>query len=86
MKDPFFVDKCYLMVESSPHTYEYSSYDPRWKTIMKEEYNSLQKNDTWELVDLPLERNLVKCKWVYKTKFVADVLPFKYKEKFAAKG
>ena len=53
---------------------------------MKEEYSSLQKNDTWELVDLPAGINLVKCKWVYKTKFVADGSPFKYKEKMVDKG
>ena len=52
MKDPLFVEKCYLMVESDPHTYEYVVHDPIWKTAMKEEFSSLQKNNTWELVDL----------------------------------
>ena len=52
---------------------------------MKEEYNSLQKNTTWELVDLPQGRKLVKCKWVYKTKFAADGLPLNYDEIFVAK-
>ena len=39
---------------------------------MKEEFISLQKSNTWELVDLPPGRKLVQCKWVYKTKFAAD--------------
>ena len=39
---------------------------------MKEEYSSLHDNNTWELVDLPPGRKLVKCKWVYKTKFDID--------------
>ena len=47
---------------------------------MKEEYKSLQKNNTRELVDLPLGRKLVKCKWVYKTKFATDGSTLKYKE------
>ena len=46
---------------------------------MKEEFSSLQKNNTWELVDLPAGRKLVQCKWVYKTKFAADGSPLKYK-------
>ena len=46
---------------------------------MKEEFHSLQKNDTWELVNLPPGRKLVKCKWVFKTKFAADGSPVKYK-------
>ena len=53
---------------------------------MKEEFISLQNNNTWELVALPPGRNLVQCKWVFKTKFVADVSPLKYKEILVAKG
>ena len=46
----------------------------------------LQKNDTWELVNLPPGRKLVKCKWVYKTKFAVDGSPLKYKARLVAKG
>ena len=53
---------------------------------MNKEYNSLQKNDTWELVNLPPRRKLVKCKWVYKNKFFDDGSPLKYKEISVAKG
>ena len=35
VKDPLFAEKCYLMVESDPNTYEYVLYYPRWKTSMK---------------------------------------------------
>ena len=52
---------------------------------MKEEFNSLQKNNTWELVDLPPGRNLVQCKQVYKTKFSSDGSPLKYKKILVAK-
>ena len=56
------------------------------ETTMKEEYHSLQKNETWELVNLPLGRKLVKWKWVFKTKFVADGSPMKNKEMLVSKG
>ena len=36
MKDSLFDEKCYLMIESDPQTYEYELYDPIWKTSMKE--------------------------------------------------
>ena len=52
---------------------------------MEEEFNSLQKSNTWELVDLPPGRKLVQYKWVYKTKLAADGSPMKYKEKLVAK-
>ena len=52
---------------------------------MKKDFISLQKNNTWELVDLPLGRKLVQCKWVYKTKFDTDGSPLKYKARLIAK-
>ena len=79
MKDPLFVENFYLMVESYTHTYEEAVNDPRWQAAMKEEFSSLQKRNTWELVDLPPGRKLVQCKWLYKNEFYADGSPLKYK-------
>ena len=59
MKDHMFDEKCYLMVESDPQTYDDAEGDPRWQAAMKEEFSSLQKSNTWELVDLPPGRKLV---------------------------
>src|SRR5713226_2345957 len=73
------------MVESDPQTYVYVAHDLRWKTTMKEEFSLLQKNNTWELIDLPPGRKLVQCKWVFKTKFSADGSPLKYNEILVAK-
>ena len=86
MKDPMFAKKCYLMVDSDPQTYGDAAGDPIWQTAMKEEFSSLQKSNTWELVDLPLGRKLVQCKCVYTTKFSADGSPLKYKAILVAKG
>ena len=41
------------MIDFDPQTYEDATHDPIWQPTMKEEFNSLQKNNTWELVDLP---------------------------------
>ena len=46
VKDPCFVDKCFLMVEYDPYTYEDACEDPIWKKTTKDEFHSLQKNDT----------------------------------------
>ena len=53
---------------------------------MKEEYISPHNNNTLELVNLPPGRKLVKCKWVFKTKFYVDGSPLKYKEILVSKG
>jgi hypothetical protein len=53
---------------------------------MKEEYKSLLANDTWDLVPLPKGRKLVRCKWVYRTKYELDGKVDKHKDRLVAKG
>lgn len=36
---------------------------------MAVEYVALMKNQTWDLIPLSKGKNLVGCKWVYKTEF-----------------
>jgi hypothetical protein len=57
-----------------------------WDTTMEDEYNSLLKNCTWDLVPLPKGRKLVRCKWVYRTKYATDGTIDKYKARLVAKG
>ena len=60
--------------------------DPRWKAAMNEEMKSLQKNETWELVDRPPEKKLVECRWVYTVKHKADGTIERFKARLVAKG
>lgn len=46
---------------------------------MAEEYSSLMKNHTWDLIPFPKGRKLVRSKRVYRTKYVADGSVDKYK-------
>ena len=52
---------------------------------MNEEYCSLLVNDTWDLVPLPKGRKLVRCRWVYKTKFGPDGKVDRHKARLVAK-
>jgi hypothetical protein len=40
--------------------------DKLWKDSMVEEMELLYKNETWDLVKLPIGRNPIGCKWVFK--------------------
>jgi hypothetical protein len=53
---------------------------------MQEEYNSLLKNQTWDLVPLPSGRKIFRCRWVYRTKSAANGQINRYKVRLVAKG
>jgi hypothetical protein len=57
-----------------------------WDTTMEDEYHSLLKNCTWDLVPLPKGRKLVWCKWVYEPSMQVDGTIDKYKARLVAKG
>jgi hypothetical protein len=75
-----------LVQSSDPQYYGEAVGNPFWESATQEEYNSLLENQTWHLVPLPSRRKLVKCRWVYKTKSVADGQINRYKARIVAKG
>ena len=60
--------------------------EPSWKLAVFEEMNALKKNGTWEVVDLPREKKVVGCKWVFTIKSKADGSVERYKTRLVAKG
>ena len=72
-----------------PHTIEeaLSGDDAdKWKTATDSEYNSLLENETWDLVELPHDRQAIPCKWVFKVKYKEDGSIERYKAHLVAKG
>ena len=53
---------------------------------MDEEYHSLMANDTWDLVPLAKGRKLVRCKWVYRTKYASYGSVERLKARLVSKG
>lgn len=53
---------------------------------MQEELNSIEKNNTWSLVDLPAGRQAIGSKWVFKIKRDQNNNPVKYKSRLVAQG
>jgi hypothetical protein len=53
---------------------------------MTEEYQSIIKNNVWEIVPRPKRKDVVSSKWLYKIKHVVDGSIEKYKERFVAHG
>jgi hypothetical protein len=57
-----------------------------WKAAADAEFNSLMKNETWELVRLPKGRKPVSCKWVFKVKYGNDGQIDRFKGRLVARG
>ena len=53
---------------------------------MDAKIEAIERNDTWELTDLPTEAKKVGVKWIYKTKFNENGEVDKYKARLVAKG
>jgi hypothetical protein len=53
---------------------------------MTEEYQSIIKNDVWEIVPRPKNKDVVSSKWLYKIKHVVDGSIEKHKARFVACG
>eukprot|EP00253_Pinus_taeda_P011368 PITA_11368 len=43
-----------------------------WKDAMTEEYESIMKNDVWDVVPRPQDKAVVTSKWIYKIKHAVD--------------
>ena len=57
-----------------------------WKRAMVEEMDSLRKNETWKLVDLPKDRETVSCRWLFKAKMHPDGTLARRKARLVARG
>uniref|UniRef100_A0AAV1UQ06 Integrase catalytic domain-containing protein n=1 Tax=Peronospora matthiolae TaxID=2874970 RepID=A0AAV1UQ06_9STRA len=63
-----------------------SSDARKWREACESEFQSLCKNNTWELVPLPSDRKAISSKWVFKVKETVDGLIERYKARLLAKG
>ena len=63
-----------------------SDASENWKEALRDEYNSLRQNGTWELVPLPKGKNIVGCRWVFKVKRNAEGGIDRYKARLVAQG
>jgi hypothetical protein len=57
-----------------------------WKDAMTEEYQSIIKNDVWDIVPRLEGKSVVTSKWIYNIKHAVDGSVEKYKVRFVARG
>lgn len=57
-----------------------------WKKAMEAEMTTLEENNTWTLVDRPLDKDVIDCRWVFKRKQDEYGAWTVYKARLVARG
>ena len=77
------MSKC---IVTEPSSFEETVEDPAWVDAMVEEYDSIVRNNAWEIVPRLEGKSVVGSRWIYKVKQAADGSVEKYKARFVAQG
>ncbi|XP_076884574.1 putative mitochondrial protein AtMg00820 [Bidens hawaiensis] len=75
-----------LTPSGEPSNYFEAKSNQEWVRAMNAEIDSINKNETWKLVELPRGAKCIGLKWVFKIKRNADGTLNKYKARLVAKG
>ncbi|KAJ3690345.1 hypothetical protein LUZ61_019509 [Rhynchospora tenuis] len=57
-----------------------------WRDAMQAEIEALERNDTWNVEELPPGKTSIGCKWVYKIKYNSDGTIERYKARLVVLG
>ena len=57
-----------LLSTIEPSNFEEAKNDEHWIKGMEEELSQIEKNETWELVPRPKDRNVISTKWIFRNK------------------
>ena len=69
-----------------PESFAEALESEQWKEAMQQEIDSIHKNHTWDLVDLPEGKKPIGTKWVFKVKRKYDGQIDRYKARLVVKG
>ena len=72
------------LVNKEPTCFEEATKKKDWVDAMIKEYQSIIKNDVYEIVARPKDKSVVSSKWIFKMKHSADGSIEKYKAIFVA--
>ena len=79
-------ERLLMIVNDEPWDYNEAKKMKVWVDACKDEIFSIEKNNTWNLVELPDGIKPIGLKWVFKIKRNADGTISKYKARLVAKG
>ncbi|RDX80732.1 hypothetical protein CR513_38687, partial [Mucuna pruriens] len=74
-----------MVIEDDPSSFKEAIKSKKWRNAIMKEMESIEKNKTWELTDLPREVKPIGVKWIFKTKFKENGEVDKFKARLVAK-
>jgi Reverse transcriptase (RNA-dependent DNA polymerase) len=80
---------CDLGHEDDPVSFKQalmSRNSSQWLEVMNDKMKSMEINEVWDLIELPVGVKPVGCKWVYKTKIDSQDNIERYKARLVVKG
>jgi hypothetical protein len=75
-----------LLSMNEPKNFEESNQHDDWIRAMNEELDQIEKNNTWELVPRPEDKNVIGSKWVFKNKMNEKGQVVRNKARLVCKG
>jgi hypothetical protein len=72
--------------DGEPRSFTEVEKNAAWRAAMKAEMNAVEKNRTWELVDLPRGHRAITLKWMFKLKRDEVGAIIKHKARLVARG
>ncbi|PKU59087.1 Retrovirus-related Pol polyprotein from transposon TNT 1-94 [Dendrobium catenatum] len=70
----------------TPATYNQAAKSSHWQQAMLTEFNGLKQQATWTLVQPPVNKPVLGCKWTYKIKLLPNGNIDRYKARLVALG
>lgn len=80
------IDEMMLLKVEEPVSFNEAVEGKEWKDAMQVEIDTIERNNTWILADLPPGHRPIGLKWVYKVKKDPEGNVVKHKARLVAKG
>jgi hypothetical protein len=81
-----YVSAMSQIIDTEPSCHGEATGQQVWQDAMTEEYQSIMKNDVWDIVPRPKGKSVVTSKWIYKIKHAVDGSVEEYKARFVVRG
>lgn len=82
-------ETAFMAVNNEPVNYNDAvncEHKEKWLSAKKDEFNSLIQNNTWTLVEKPINASVIDNKWVYKIKYKSNGDVERYKARLVVRG